>query len=124
ALQGQVLTAMTVLALATLALFAVILFFKPHHLYGPRDFRNEANYMDLNRRPSPFPKPRSDSATTDPVPPGEVGPNGHRVGYTDQGDKVEWIPDENDPGNEWPLLLRRNDKAIHAAYREFSDKVW
>ena len=84
------------------------------HNITPEVFRQYRNEFMGRKAPVPV----------DPVQPGETGPNGHRIGYTEDGDKVEWIPSDEIEGEEWPMILRRSDKSIHAAYKEFWDKIW
>ena len=66
-------------------------------------------------------KKKTAATKTNASPKGEVGPNGFRVAYMPNGDFVEWLLDD---GKEFPMILRRGDKAIHKACKEFWEKVW
>ena len=52
------------------------------------------------------------------------GPNGHPVGFTENGDLVEWRPPSEEDPNGAPLLLFRNEDDFGKVLREFDDKVW
>ncbi|GLK92230.1 deaminase [Pseudomonas turukhanskensis] len=68
---------------------------------------------------------RDAAQVIEPLRPGEVGPNGHTIGFNDEGDKVEWIPSEDDESDEpWPMILRRSDASILREYNDLWDKVW
>lgn len=70
------------------------------------------------------PRHRSKAEISDPIQPGEVGPNGHPIGYLPDGSKVEWIPPDEFEDEPWAITLRRGDAQILAAYNEFWDQVW
>jgi hypothetical protein len=42
---------------------------------------------------------RGSAETADHLLPGQTGPNGFRSGYTQAGDKVEWMPGDELPRN-------------------------
>ena len=79
---------------------------------------------DFSREHAGGPMQRTPAQTRDPADPSEVGPNGYRVGYNSDGDKVEFVPADDGSDEVWPLLLRRNDETILATYNELWDKVW
>lgn len=53
-----------------------------------------------------------------------LGPNGYRVSYLENGDLVEWVPSDDEPGEDVPMVLRRGDPSIIAVRNELWDIVW
>lgn len=53
-----------------------------------------------------------------------VGPNGFRTSLDEDGNLIEWLPDEENLGKEIPLIIRRGDKALNEAYLELWEKIW
>ncbi len=73
------------------------------------------------------PQPRTKMVTIAGRDSQQMGPNGYRTGLDGEGNLVEWIPHDEGVGEgdeESPMILRRSDDAIHAAYKEFWDKIW
>lgn len=89
---------------------------------GLQEFVVPSSFHSLSRRKNMNTK--KTTKTNEQNETKELGPNGYRVGFTENGDLVEWVPDEEHPGQECPWLLRRNDKDIDKTYNELWDKVW
>ena len=59
------------------------------------------------------------------VEPEEIGENGGFIGHTKAGDKVEVLPDDDDPTLKPQVLtLRRNDEEISNTSEELYEKIW
>lgn len=85
------------------------------HAISPEEYRE---FDDALRGPK-----RSSGISANPAAyEGQTGPNGHPVGLDDKSNLVEWIPDDEDPASTWPLMLRRNDDAIHKLTASFGTR--
>ncbi len=54
----------------------------------------------------------------------QKGPSGYPVTVSIDGEIVEWIADDDCPGEKMPNVLQRGNQAVKAAYDEFWDQVW
>ena len=54
---------------------------------------------------------------------GWLGPNGHPVGYNKKGDKIEWLPPNEDFPHGEPVVLVRNPNEVAKAYNEFTEML-
>lgn len=86
--------------------------------------QNKITPADLHKFRDDLLQPKARTAPVLDPSVGEVGPNGHRIVYLKNGDLAEMIPNDENPGEEWPLILRRSDKSIMAAEQEFETVIW
>lgn len=68
--------------------------------------------------------PLDELVANEPVMSPQTDERGQYLGYTDEGDLAEWIPDDEAPGGVWPLTRLRNRDEIGDFWSECWDKVW
>jgi hypothetical protein len=54
----------------------------------------------------------------------ELGPHGFPVEHTEEGAKIEWVPDDEQDDGFRPESVPRNDEEVGAAIDELCDRIW